>query len=213
MTQASLKIERPELIRALYDDQPNQCNNCGRRFLATDEGRQKKARHLDWHFRTNNRIADPKNAVAAHHRELYPDEMEWVMQKEFDPSTTLANEDGTQDGAAATKKKGPEDQWVRAPPGVTATTCPICQEEMRSSHPEELQDWVFMNAVMNGGRITHATCLAEMQQGTQRSTGGGSLAAALAGVGQQRQRSATPDSSLGKRKADGGLVGGVKRQA
>ena len=63
----------------------------------------------------------------------------------------------------------------------------------------------------------HQKCLLEMTKGLPRSTGGvgggGSLAAALATVGggmngNARQRSATPDSSLGKRKAEGLLVGG-----
>ncbi|KAG9736160.1 hypothetical protein KCU59_g10071, partial [Aureobasidium melanogenum] len=58
MNAAALKSFRPEVIHTLYDAQPNQCTTCGRRFLSTDEGRAQKARHLDWHFRSNQRIAD-----------------------------------------------------------------------------------------------------------------------------------------------------------
>ena len=58
---------------------------------------------------------------------------------------------------------------------------------------------------MQGGKIVHATCLAEMQKGQQ---GGSAMGAALSGaIGAVRQRSATPDSSLGKRKAVGSLGG------
>lgn len=46
---------------------------CGRRFLATEEGREKKARHLDWHFRTNQRLAD--SAKRGQSRSWYVDEL------------------------------------------------------------------------------------------------------------------------------------------
>jgi len=64
---------RPHLISTLYEAQPNQCSTCGRRFLATEEGREKKARHLDWHFRTNQRLAD--SAKRGQSRSWYVDEL------------------------------------------------------------------------------------------------------------------------------------------
>ena len=48
---------RPHLISRLYEARPNQCLTCGKRFLAQDS-KTKKAHHMDWHFRTNNRIQD-----------------------------------------------------------------------------------------------------------------------------------------------------------
>lgn len=204
-SSAALKQFRPELVRSLYDDQPNQCSNCGRRFLATEEGRAKKNRHLDWHFRQNQRMADP-SIGRGQHRNWYMDEMEWIKLTEFDPSTTTAE---AANAATATKKKGPEDQYVRAPAGITRNTCSICQEEMRSSYSEELQDWVFNNAVVYNGKIAHATCVEEIKKATALPGMGGAMAAALGGGlgSHQRQRSATPDSMLGKRKAEGVLAG------
>ena len=217
MTSAALKTFRPELIRSLYDDQPNQCSNCGRRFLATEEGRAKKERHLDWHFRTNQRMADP-NTNRGHHRNWYVDEMEWISLTEFDPSTTTV--DASNPTAAKVPQKGPQDQAVRAPAGVTRNTCSVCYEDMRSSYSEELQDWVFTNATYYNGKIAHATCVAEIKKSQPMPVGaggtgaGGSLAAALAGLGAakgQRERSATPDSTLGKRKAEGVFAGAGAR--
>jgi pre-mRNA cleavage complex 2 protein Pcf11 len=46
------------LINSLYEAKSNRCGTCGRRFPTTEEGKQKKARHLDWHFRTNQRMTD-----------------------------------------------------------------------------------------------------------------------------------------------------------
>lgn len=204
---ASLKVFRPDLVYSLYDAQSNQCNTCGRRFLATEEGRAKKSRHLDWHFRTNQRVADP-NLNRGHHRNWYGAEMDWIRHAEFDPSTTTAT---AADAEGATKpKKGPQDKFVRAPAGMTKNTCNICFEEMKSSYSEDLQDWIFMNATVHNGKIVHGTCLAEMTQGS--GGGGGSLATAMAGIGAgQKERSATPDSLLGKRKAEVSMVGGGPR--
>lgn len=214
MTAASLKEFRPELVRSLYDDQPNQCNNCGRRFLASDEGRTKKGRHLDWHFRTNQRMADP-NTSRGQHRNWFIEEMEWIRLAEFDPSTTSA-EDAAANAAGNKPQKRTQDSFVRAPPGMTRNTCSICYEEMKSSYSEELADWVFTNAVMYGNppRIVHATCAEEIRKSTHQpgamSVSGGSLATALAAAGNnsgRRSRSATPDSALGKRKAESILAG------
>ncbi|KAK3074582.1 mRNA 3' end processing factor [Teratosphaeriaceae sp. CCFEE 6253] len=203
MAQASLKVFRPELVSALYEDQPNQCSTCGRRFLATEEGKAKKTRHLDWHFRTNQRMADP--AISrGQHRQWFVDEVEWITIPEFDPSTASAADAAGEGAVKKAKQKGPEDQYLRAPAGVTRLTCSVCQEEMKSSYSEELQDWVFMNAVYYNGKPAHATCVEEMKR--PLTGGGGALAAALSAAGQ-RQRSATPDSTLGKRKAEAALAG------
>lgn len=60
------------LIASLYEARSNRCGTCGRRFFATEEGKEKKARHLDWHFRTNQRMADA--ARRAQNRSWYVDE-------------------------------------------------------------------------------------------------------------------------------------------
>lgn len=254
-TNAALKTFRPELLRALYSDQPNQCSTCGRRFLATPEGKANKARHLDWHFRINQRLAEFSSSRAAAHRHWYPDAREWMQLEDFDASTASAadandaSSSGKPGGAAggagssgAARPKGPEDLWIRAPAGVTKLNCPICYEDMRSSHPEDLQDWVFMNAVYNNGRPVHASCLQEMtpnapallqaQQAQQQqkqapvaaaaqnplqAMPSSSLQAALASLTQgaaaaaMRERSRTPDSSLGKRKAEGDGMGSAEK--
>jgi pre-mRNA cleavage complex 2 protein Pcf11 len=212
ITAASLKTFRPELVYLLYDAQPNQCSTCGRRFQATQEGREKKSRHLDWHFRTNQRMADP-NTNRGHHRNWFVDEMEWVRHIEFDPSTTTAT---AADQEAATKpQKNPSDQTVRAPAGMTKSTCSVCYEDLKSTYSEDLQDWVFTNAAKLNGRIVHATCLAEMTQSQAANmsvSNATSLAAALASVhAGQRERSATPDSLLGKRKAESTMTGNGPR--
>jgi pre-mRNA cleavage complex 2 protein Pcf11 len=69
---------------------------------------------------------------------------------------------------------------------VRNTPCPICQEKFEQSWNEELQDFVFIDAVKVGGRIYHASCYADYRKDD----------------GNTPARNSTPDSVLGKRKAE-----------
>jgi hypothetical protein len=42
------------------------------RFASTEEGRKQKANHLDWHFKTNSRVADSQKSAV--NRSWYIDE-------------------------------------------------------------------------------------------------------------------------------------------
>ncbi|GAB7352940.1 hypothetical protein MBLNU459_g3519t2 [Dothideomycetes sp. NU459] len=211
LSAPNLKSFRPELIQTLYDGQPNQCTTCGRRFLATEEGRAKKSRHLDWHFRTNQRIADA--AQKGQNRSWYIDEMEWISLDDIDVSAAdeaTANDAAASSSAAvaaAGKSKNVRDSYIAAPTGAAANaSCPICQERFDTVWHDEAQEWVWMDAVKVGGRAFHASCHHEVTKG----------AVVLAGGVGQRGRSATPESVLGKRKADAdlsGLAARLKREA
>ena len=63
---------RIALVVSLYDAKSNRCGTCGRRFPATAEGREKKARHLDWHFKTNQRMVEATKRAQT--RSWYVDE-------------------------------------------------------------------------------------------------------------------------------------------
>lgn len=72
MGSNQVRSPRSMLIASLYEARSNRCGTCGRRFFATEEGKEKKARHLDWHFRTNQRMGDA--ARRAQNRSWYVDE-------------------------------------------------------------------------------------------------------------------------------------------
>lgn len=78
---ASDVSDRPRnaFIATLYESKPNRCGTCGRRFSATEDGKGKKARHLDWHFRTNQRMAEA--ARRAQNRSWYVDERVSLLVK------------------------------------------------------------------------------------------------------------------------------------
>ncbi|KAL4875567.1 hypothetical protein BJY04DRAFT_201670 [Aspergillus karnatakaensis] len=196
MNTASVKIPRIMLIASLYDARSNRCGTCGRRFHATEEGKEKKARHLDWHFRTNQRMADA--ARRAQNRSWYVDERDWIKSREIGDDQVISEETTNEapgGSESSPAQKGPRKQWIRAPNDATLrnTPCPICQEKFESTWSEDVQDWIWQDAVKVGTRVYHASCYAEVTKDgptpAQRET--------------PSARTGTPDSVLGKRKAEG----------
>ncbi|KAM0801104.1 hypothetical protein BDR22DRAFT_880498 [Usnea florida] len=188
LTSASLKRPRIYLLSTLYEARPNQCSTCGRRFLATAEGKEKKARHLDWHFRTNQRLAD--STKRGQNRSWYVDELEWIRSRDNaeDSSLTDASSDAARAALAASLAAAdPKNQHVPVPsdPSLASQPCPICQEKFDMIWNDEAQDFVWMDAMRIGNRIYHASCHSEVKKE------GGSTP----------MRTSTPDSVLGKRKA------------
>ena len=178
---------RLHLISLLYESQPNQCTICGRRFTATDEGRDGRRRHYDWHFRTNQRINEAVKRVQ--NRSWYVGEMEWIKSRDesdgdpVDPSSSI--EDGTM--GALQKKSRQEFVHVPSDQVLAGLPCPICREKFTASYNEEVSDWVWMDAVQIGPRIYHASCHNEIKKYPSREN--------------TPARIDTPDSVLGKRKA------------
>ena len=172
----------------LYESQPNQCTTCGRRFLANEEGRDKKRRHYDWHFRTNQRINEATKR--AQNRSWYVDELEWIRSRD-DPEGNLMDQSAdlavNRTLAAAQQKQ----HFVTVPGDAVLANqpCPICQEKFIASYNDEASDWVWMDAMRVGSRIYHPSCHREVKRNRSRDN--------------TPARTDTPDSVLGKRKAVG----------
>ncbi|KAF7719222.1 Uncharacterized protein PECH_008247 [Penicillium ucsense] len=198
-TTASMKIPRVALVVSLYEAKSNRCGTCGRRFPATQEGKEKKARHLDWHFKTNQRMSEA--AKRAQTRSWYVDERDWIKSREVDDDQPAGDGDDNADGESgpegANSKTGPPLAWIRAPNDAARrnTPCPICQEKFESTWSEDVQDWIWQDAVQVGTRVYHASCYAEV-------TKGGPVARSSTPQAQVQARTSTPDSVLGKRKAE-----------
>ncbi|KAJ5319393.1 ENTH/VHS [Penicillium brevicompactum] len=190
MNSASMKIPRFNLIVSLYDSRPNRCGTCGRRFFATEKGKEMKARHLDWHFKTNQRMTE--SSRRAQNRSWYVDERDWIKSREAGDENGATDSQATNEGAAGDEstKQEPEKPWIRAPNDATlrSTPCPICQEKFESTWSEDVQDWIWQDATQVGPRVYHASCYAEVTKGPAPA---------------RQTRTSTPDSVLGKRKAEG----------
>ena len=194
LTSASLKIERPHLISSLYANRGNQCHTCGRRFMATGEGKKRKAAHLDWHFKVNQRMIEA--AKRGQNRSWYVDEHEWIKSPPADLDEDLAalqlqektengkQGDGTGSGATAVKKK---DRYVPVPSDPSANSnCPVCMEPFVPSWLDAAQRFVYMDTVKAGEKIYHVSCFDAIRNASQ----------------VEASRTSTPDSMSRKRKAD-----------
>ncbi|KAL6707127.1 mRNA 3' end processing factor [Coniothyrium glycines] len=191
LTTASMKQPRFHLISRLYEAKPNICATCGRRFENTQEGKEKKARHMDWHFK----VKDPDAAKRGVHRSWYIPEKEWIEYREVDETAPPSANGASSSTGIAKAKKQAKDRYVSVPQDVTLqqAPCPICQEKFETVWNVEANDFVWMDALNVGGKIYHASCYEEYSKG----------------MGMEMPR--TPDSVLGKRKADMGSIGEGKK--
>jgi len=169
---------RLSLIARLYEAKPNMCATCGRRFDASAEGKEKKARHMDWHFK----VKDPEARKRAFHRSWYIDEKDWIDYKEVDETASF---DAKVAAGAAKPRKQAKDRYVSVPqdPTLQHAPCAICQEKFETQWNVDANDFVWMDAIQVGGTVYHATCYEE-----------------AVGIPMP----STPDSVLGKRKVETG---------
>lgn len=176
LTNASLQTPRKELIDQLYKQMPKQCGTCGKRFPDTEDGRQLRNAHLDWHFRVNKKLREENRS---NHRCWYLPQEEWLDYKDEEEILGLIpeNKSDSKNGKEAEKKKKEINlekeakKYVPVPSDkkLANQPCPICQEKFQSVWNDKVEDWVWKNAVKaDGKRIFHATCYAENEDATKR---------------------------------------------
>ncbi len=153
---------------------------------------------------------------------------EWIKSRdnneEGDEGAATVIEAAKALAAATAAKNDPKNKYIIAPndSAQTNTTCPICQEKFAPSWNDEAQDFVWMDAIKIGAKVYHATCYAEVKkdggntpiyhppQAEVKKEGGNTPVSRPAEVVVKREeggdtpvrRISTPDSILGKRKAD-----------
>lgn len=126
-----------------------------------------------------------------------PTVQDWIKSREVGDDAEVTHEGSGESGASpdgSSAQKGLPKHWIRAPndAALRNAPCPICQETFESTWSEEVQDWIWQDAVKVGNRVYHATCYDEVTRGKPAAARGSPV------VG----RTATPDSVLGKRKAE-----------
>lgn len=134
-------------------------------------------------------------------RSWYVDEMEWIKSRD-DPEASADDfsSQGLTSASAGSKANvaDPKKKYIPVPSDqqLASLPCPICREKFDTVWNHETQDFVWMDAIKVGGRVYHASCHSEVR----REEGGRTPV----GVGG---RTSTPDSVLGKRKAEITLEG------
>lgn len=146
---------------------------------------------MDWHFK----MKDPDAAKRGMHRSWYISERDWMEYREVDETAPPSSNDHSSTTGAARPKKQAKDRYVSVPQDVILqqAPCPICQEKFDTVWTVEVNDFVWMDALSVGGKVYHATCFEEYSKGVGIEMPG------------------TPDSVLGKRRADAGANGDGKK--
>ncbi|KAH8168956.1 mRNA cleavage factor complex component Pcf11 [Sarocladium implicatum] len=181
---ASLKGPfRQDIVAQLYDGSGPPCTQCGRRFKTDEEGKKKKAAHMDWHFRVHQRSNEAEQRGM--HRSWYVDEKDWLKSREVVDADQVAAADQASAEEAAKAAEAARPTYITAPNAGSGinNVCPICQERFENKWLDEAQEWVWLDAVLVKGRAFHWSCHKEAT----------------------RDREGTPGadtSILGKRKAE-----------
>ena len=124
---------------------------------------------------------------------------EWIKSRDNEDEGLDTSANGGRDSktlaaaaaAAAAVKNDPKTKFIPVPSdhNLANAPCPICQERFETSWNDEMQDFVWMDAIKIGTKVYHASCHAEIKKDG----------------GNTPLRTSTPDSVLGKRKAEVGF--------
>ncbi|KAG4304511.1 hypothetical protein PORY_002221 [Pneumocystis oryctolagi] len=193
LKSSSLSKHRPELAILLYECMSLQCRTCAKRFEDTDDGRKKRDAHLDWHFRINNRLREI--SLRGQSRSWYFDEEEWIKYAYEDVSSVIPESlESDLEKSKKHKEFSPDDSYVLVPTDTNALSepCPICKEKFVSVWNEDVEEWVWKNAVSIENIIYHAVCLSEASVASQTLLKENSL--------ESIQNEKLANTVLGKRK-------------
>ncbi|KAG8834878.1 hypothetical protein FRC17_006623 [Serendipita sp. 399] len=158
-----------QVLPFLYIKDAPQCNECGMRFPAGEDGKTKLRHHLDQHFRQNTKATD--NVGRGFSRSWFVGRKDWIadisdhsLNKGKRPAVVLTEKQKAE--AAEALRKELESKVIIIPPGEEGKEmrCAICTEPIRVEFLEEDGDgdWVWKNAVRVDNKywvqIYHATC-------------------------------------------------------
>lgn len=230
LTNADLIKPRPELISRLYQDMPNQCANCGKRYRSTQA--KMKENHVDWHFRVSDSLRDKEDirgGVTQHrvqNRCWYLSCEAWIEFKDQEGILGLFGDgNGAQeDGNNNTNQKGnnglikknedPNKHKVAVPKNATLSKlpCPVCQEKFETGWDDASESWMWINAIKDKNRIYHYTCYQEVASTNAGGPGGGGVSLLDKMRAQDRAKTIAYESARPqKRKADDNLENDPKR--
>jgi len=132
-----LRNRDPYVIWVLYSKYKLQCKTCGLRFKT----QASMTKHLDWHFKVNKLL----NMRAGHTRSQgwLPTEDEWLEAKDvlFSDTKPIGIEDDSTHGKPqmAVKRRVAVDDSQKI--------CPICHDTFQQVWDEELEEWMYNNAI------------------------------------------------------------------
>lgn len=181
--------------------------------------------HMDWHFRVHQRgtEADKRGAHRSwyvdtkvshverllflsffffflptlRHVHWLTRRQDWLKSREVvDSDHTAAEEDkAARASRAAAEAAKPKYIAVPDPSRGINNVCPICQDKFENKWLDTAQEWVWLDAVLVGGRAYHASCHDEATRDRESTP------------------RRTPEPVLGKRKAESSGIDSPKARS
>jgi pre-mRNA cleavage complex 2 protein Pcf11 len=137
-----LQRKRPEFVALLYDARARRCSQCGRRYDDTAQGRAALTTHMDFHFRMNRKLKEKTRKVLS--QAWLATEDEWVRGSQPDEQAeAMVATSNTEDKAEAHMVPAPDEH----------TACTVCQESFETVWSDKDEEWMYANAVMEGGQV------------------------------------------------------------
>lgn len=161
LTTMDLSRPPPEIELVIKENLPLPCRQCANRYPDSAAGKNGLDHHLDWHFSQNRRsrasIArgqsrswlDPASRWI---RSGFDDTVQLVPGEEQDAVITPAQEQVLREKFASTYVVVPDD------PEMAACPCRICKEKFQSEWSEDVEEWIWKNALELDGSYVHASC-------------------------------------------------------
>lgn len=161
LTSLDLSRQPPEVELVIKENLPLPCRQCANRYPDTEAGKHGRDLHLDWHFSQNRRsrasIARGQSRswldpVSRWIRSGFDDVVDHATGGDQDAVITPVQEQALREKFANTYVVVPDD------PEVAARPCRICKEKFQGEWSEDVEEWIWKNAILLDNAYVHASC-------------------------------------------------------
>ncbi|WFD21937.1 hypothetical protein MEQU1_000597 [Malassezia equina] len=162
MTTLDLSRSSAELELLIRDHLPLPCRQCANRYPDGEAGKHGLDDHLDWHFTQNRRA---RASVTRGQSRAWFDPIPRWIRSGFDDDMHEATKDADafdldEPAQERALREKVASSYVSVPldADVAARPCRICQEKFQSEWSEDVEEWIWRNAVLVDGLYYHASC-------------------------------------------------------
>ncbi|WFD29221.1 hypothetical protein MSPP1_000227 [Malassezia sp. CBS 17886] len=160
LTTLDLARQPPELELLIKEHLPLQCRQSVNRYPDGEKGRRSLEMHLDWHFSQNRRSR--ASATRGQSRAWMDPVGRWIRSgfDDVDKEAAEHDKEAVELASSAAQKEKYAKTYVIVPvdTDVAARPCRICREKFQGEWSEDVEEWIWKNAVDVDGVYYHASC-------------------------------------------------------
>ena len=152
-SDALLRESADTIVNRLYEKAGDPCTRCGFRF----NNKEKKASHLDWHFRKNQE--EKKRLRKASSRDWFSPLGEWKEYKgleEISPASSFF-------GSDESPPPSPPREVSKVMKDESQVSCEVCNEKFDTQYDSDEEEWVYTGTLRStdDNKIYHVTCFSQ----------------------------------------------------